>query len=342
MTNKKNIEQFPATRFMGSKQKILPFILENVKDFKINKVLDAFSGSGCVGYLFKTMGKEVHSNDFLMYSSTITKATIENNKYTLSKKDVEVLLKINKDHNSFITNTFKEIYFSEEDNQFLDNTYANIILIKNKYKQAIALAALARACIKKRPRGIFTYTGMRYDDGRRDLRLSLKEQFLESVELINASVFDNGKQNKSFNKDVFKLKNESYDLVYIDPPYCSLHSDNDYSRRYHFVEGLMSNWTHVEIDHSTKTKKFPTLKSPFDSKTTVYEAFEKLFEKFKDSILVVSYSSNSLPTLEEMQTIMKKFKSKVIVKELNHKYSFGNQKKGIKNNQVKEYLFIGV
>ncbi|OGH07649.1 MAG: hypothetical protein A2W22_00610 [Candidatus Levybacteria bacterium RBG_16_35_11] len=335
------IDLFPRTRFMGSKQKLLRFIYENVSDIKGEKVLDAFSGSGCVSYLFKAMGKEVETNDFLKYSFVIALATIENNYYKLSQNDIKLLLKDNKSHEGFISRTFEGLYFTDIDNLFLDQTYANIELLENPYKKALALASLARACVKKRPRGIFTYVGMRYDDGRNDIKLSMKEHFKKSIAQFNSCVFDNGRKNRAFNKDIFNLDDADYDIVYFDPPYCSLYSDNDYSRRYHFVEGLMSNWEHVKINPKTKTKKFSRFLSPFDSKQSVYDAFERIFKKFEDSVLIVSYSSNSLPTFEEMIEIMKKYKSKVVVEEFNHKYSFGNQKNDLENNTVKEYLFIG-
>mgnify|MGYP000411681329 CR=1 FL=1 len=50
----------------------------------------------------------------------------------------------------------------------------NIAAIRDQYKKAIAMTALIRACTKKRPRGIFTYTGDRYNDGRKDLQKSLE------------------------------------------------------------------------------------------------------------------------------------------------------------------------
>lgn len=53
----------------------------------------------------------------------------------------------------------------------------NIAAIRDQYKKAIAMTALIRACTKKRPRGIFTYTGDRYNDGRKDLQKSLEQQF---------------------------------------------------------------------------------------------------------------------------------------------------------------------
>jgi len=327
---------------MGSKRKLLESIYENVKHMDGEKVLDAFSGSGCVSYLFKSMGKEVTSNDFLQYSYYISKATIENSFCKLNENDITDLISTSREHKNFVSITFKDLYFTDEENDLIDRIYNNIQFLDNEYKRALALSSLARACVKKRARGIFTFTGNRYDDGRRDLKISLLDQFIESIDILNKSVFDNGKSNRAYNLDVFCLPDVNYDLVYLDPPYCSLHSDNDYSRRYHFVEGLMSYWTHVKINYSTSTKKFYKFKTPFDSRGTVYDGFDRLFKKFSKSDLIVSYSSNSLPTLEEMISLIKKYKSDVKVIEFDHKYSFGNQKVGLENNSVKEYLFIGL
>lgn len=335
------LANFPGTRYMGSKYKLLPFLWDSIKDLDFKSVLDAFSGSGCVSYMLKQKGIEVYSNDFMAFSANITKAIIENSKTKISQKDIEQLLTPNKNAQDFISTTFKGLYFNDEDNLFLDNLIANINQLKNDYKTSLAYAAITRACMKKRPRGIFTYTGERYNDGRRDLQLSLQEHFLENIDNFNEAVFDNGHTNHSFNKDIFELDVDA-DLVYFDPPYLTAKSDNDYVRRYHFVEGLTRNWDGLEIDFSTKTKKFKKYPSLFDSKLTVNDALDKLFCKFQKSILVVSYSSNSIPTKEEMIEILKRYKANVELKEIDYKYSFGNQnfKVGNNANDVKEYLFI--
>jgi DNA adenine methylase len=205
------------------------------------------------------------------------------------------------------------------------------------------MTALMRACLKKRPRGIFTYIGQRYDDGRKDLRMSLHEQFLEAVENINAAIFDNGLKNQAHHGDAMNFHSKEQGLVYIDPPYYSPFSDNEYVRRYHFLEGLARDWQGVEIQEHTITKKFKSYPTPFTSRKGAADAFDLLFRRFKDSILIVSYSSNSQPTLDEMVAIIAKHKSKVEVVPVDYKYSFGNQghKVGNNNNSVKEYLFVG-
>ena len=336
------VSLYPPTRFMGSKRKLLGEIWNVASRFEFDSVVDLFSGSGIVGYMFKSHGKTVISNDYMAMSATFTKAMLENNTVTLPIAEAEKLLIKQGEVDHFVSDTFKDLYYTDEENELIDILRTNIAAIDDQYKKAIAMTALIRACTKKRPRGIFTYTGHRYDDGRKDLQKTLSQQFLEAVEAVNNAVFDNHKANKSVNGDAMALDVEKPDLVYIDPPYYSPLSDNEYVRRYHFIEGLARDWKGVEIQEHTKTKKFKSYPTPFSTKNGAYEAFDKLFSKFSGSILIVSYSSNSLPTQEDMVALMKKYKEHVEVVPVDYKYAFGNQADAkTHRNSVQEYLFIG-
>lgn len=338
----KQVSYYPPTRFMGSKSKLLSEIWAVASQFNFDTVVDLFSGSGVVGYMFKAHGKAVISNDYMAMSATFTKAMVENNTVTLPMEEAKQLLIKQKESDHFVATTFQGLYYSEEDNDLIDTLRTNIAAIRDPYKHAIAMSALIRACTKKRPRGIFTYTGHRYDDGRKDLQKSLSQQFLEAVEAVNNAVFDNGKVNRSKHGDAMDLRVEQADLVYIDPPYYSPLSDNEYVRRYHFVEGLARDWEGVEIQDHTQTKKFKSYPTPFSTRNGAADAFDRLFKKFSNSILIVSYSSNSLPTKDEMVTIMAKYKEHVEVIPIDYKYSFGNQNDAkTHRNAVQEYLFVG-
>lgn len=338
----KQVSAYPPTRFMGSKSKLLSEIWSVASQFNVNTVVDLFSGSGIVGYMFKAQGKTVISNDYMAMSATFTKAMIENNTVTLPSEEAEQLLVVHKESDHFVSTTFHGLYYTDEENNLIDTLRTNIAAIRDPYKHAIAMTALIRACTKKRPRGIFTYTGHRYDDGRKDLQKSLAEQFLDAVEAVNSAVFDNGKVNRSKHGDAMDLRVEQADLVYIDPPYYSPLSDNEYVRRYHFVEGLARDWKGVEIQEHTQTKKFKSYPTPFSTRKGAAAAFDKLFKKFANSILIVSYSSNSLPTQDEMVAMMAKYKEHVEVLPIDYKYSFGNQNEAkTHRNSVQEYLFVG-
>ncbi len=340
----RQVTLYPVTRFMGSKSKLLPVLWEIIRHLDFDTGVDLFSGSGIVGYLMKAAGKRVISNDYMYMSSTFSKALIENNHTILDLSEAETLLSENNLADDFVQRTFDGLYYSQEDNRLIDIIRANIKQINNPYKHATAMAALIRACMKKRARGIFTYVGQRYDDGRKDLRISLARHFLDAVEIINRAIFDNGQKNMALREDALKVTPfDSSSLIYIDPPYYSSCSDNEYVRRYHFVEGLARNWEGVSIQSHTKTRKFKSYHSLFSSRSGAKEAFDRLFTRFHKNILVVSYSSNCFPTMEEIVTMMKKHKKEVRVFPVKYKYSFGNQgnKVGNNRNNVEEYIFVG-
>ncbi len=333
---------FPDTKYMGSKQAILPFIFRHVTRLKFERVLDAFSGSGCVAYTFKQLGVEVHANDFLRFAFHIARATVENNATYLTDDDLTSLLRPNAKAANFVQRTFGTLYFNPEDNAFLDNLWANIQELESPLKQSIALAAACRAAMKKRPRGIFTFTGRKGWDGRRDLRLAMEEQFLIAVQQFNSAVWSNRRANRAMCKDIFDVNPDGYDLVYIDTPYISPYSDCDYTRRYHFVEGFCTYWQHAEIPSGTKTRKIRSYPTAFSKKSEALRAFERLFRHFRGSTLVVSYSSNGIPSEVEMLRLLRETKKTVEVWRTSHLYSFGNHnhKVGDNNNLVEEYLFV--
>lgn len=330
---------YPPTRYMGSKEKILPYIQDVASQFQFESALDLFSGSGVVGYLLKTMGKQVISNDYMAMSATLSKAMIENNDQMLTEREIDRLFAPNPNACRFVQETFSGLYYTDEENAVIDLVRSNICKLNNVRKRAIAMSALVRACLKKRARGVFTYTGLRYDDGRADLRMSIEEQIRNAAALINAAVFDNGQQNRSRHGDAMTTRFKA-DLVYIDPPYYSPFSDNEYVRRYHFVEGLARSWKGVDMQWHTKTKKFKSYPTPFSSRSGAKDAFDKLFRRLRNSILLVSYSSNSLPTREEVISLMSCYKKHVEVIDIDYRYSFGNQH-GENKNKVQEYLFVG-
>jgi len=336
------VSRYPSTRYMGSKQNILPHIWQVASNFEFESAADLFSGSGIVSYMFKTHQKKVYANDFMAMSAAYTRALVENNREQLSEKEVEELLDTTVETDGFVSTTFKDLYFTGRENHLIDCIRANIKKLKNKYKRSLAMTALIRTALKKRPRGVFTYVGERYNDGRKDLSISFRDHFIRAVKAVNRAVFDNGKENLSRRGDAMTVQWKP-DLVYMDPPYYSPYSDNDYVRRYHFLEGLARDWKGVEIQQQTKTKKFKSYPSPFSSRAGAYDAFDKLLNNFKESIIMLSYSSNSQPGKEELLSLLSRYKKQVEVVTVDYRYSFANQGHRVNNNKnkVQEYIFVG-
>ena len=206
----------------------------------------------------------------------------------------------------------------------------------------MALAALIRSCLKKQPRGVFTVSGnlAHYDDGRRDLRLSLHDHFLEQTKIFNELVFYNGQQNVVRQSDVFDLHPQGIDLVYLDPPYVPRSDDNCYIKRYHFLEGLCCYWRGLRIMKDTKVRKIEKKKTPFGYRKTALSAFDRLFCLFQGSVIVLSYSSNGYPDLPELEALMRRYKRDIVIHRKPHRYHFGTHS-SVERAAVQEYLIVG-
>jgi len=336
------IRAYPPLRFMGSKHRLLPWLGGILSGLPFETALDAFSGSGCVSYLLKTMRKRVVANDFLRFPATIAKATVENSSVVLDADDVASLIAPTRGHSRFIERTFRGIFFTPADLRFLDHAWANVRRMHDPYRRALALSALIRSCVKRQPRGVFTVAGdpARYKDGRRDLGLSIEAHFKEQVAAYNACVFDNGRRHVARTGDVFEVDPRGLDLVYLDPPYVPRADDNCYVKRYHFLEGLACYWEGLPVLAETKVKKIAKPFTPFSYRRTALAAFEGLFERFRRSIIVLSYSSNGFPDLDVLVAAMKRHKARIEVHERDHRYHFGTHDR-VRRAEAREYLVVG-
>ena len=337
-----NVTAYPELRYMGSKHRLLPWIHGVLRGLNFDTAADPFAGSGCVAYLLKAMGKRVIASDFLNFPAVLATATVANSKHRLDGPAMKLLLAARTNGPHFIERTFEGIFYNPEDLRFLDRISANLEKLRHPQQRALARAALMRSCLKKQPRGVFTVSGnlSRYDDGRRDLRLSIEEHFLEQVEAFNHVVFDNGRRHTVKRADVFCVDPKGVDLVYLDPPYVPRSDDNCYMKWYHFLEGLSCYWQGVRIMEGTRVKKIEKPYTPFSYRKTAIDAFDRLFGLYRDSIIVLSYSSNGFPDREVLESLLRRYKTTVTAYEKPHRYHFGTHD-GVERATVQEYLIVG-
>jgi DNA adenine methylase/adenine-specific DNA-methyltransferase len=330
---------FPRLRYMGSKYRLAPQLAGVFAELGGVTALDAFSGSGVVSYLLKSLGYQVTANDFLSFPAVIARATVMNQDQTLSPGDISRICGPAADDRDFIRRTFEGLYFTGADLEFLDSAWSHIDQMSG-HKRALAISALLLAAARRQPRGVFTVTNLRYDDGRRDLRLSLREHFRERAQEYNRVIFDSGQPCAAVSGDVFDLPARAYDLVYLDPPYAPPRDDNCYIKRYHFLEGLSVYWRGQTIMEGTLTKKLVKRYTPFSYKRTVTDALSRTFEQFRDSAIVLSYSSNAVPDAATIEALLREVKPNVEVRLTDHTYTFGTHAAATRR-AASEYLFIG-
>jgi len=163
-----------------------------------------------------------------------------------------------------------------------------------------------------------------------------EEHFFKFIREINTAIFDNGRENRVYNSDVFALDIE-VDLVYIDTPYIPKTGTlTHYRDFYHFLDGLSDydSW-HQEIDYSSKHKKLKSTYNIWEDKKSILQGFERLIEKFQQSILVISYRSDGIPTIQEISDILKSYGKKVRIESIDYQYVLS------KKQNLKEVLIIG-
>jgi adenine-specific DNA methylase len=338
--------RLPSTRYQGSKAKLVSWIWEKIKNIEFDTAIDIFGGTGVVGYFLKRKGKQVYYNDYLKSNYYIGLALIENNTVKLSEQEAEKLLIRDPfySYSNFIYETFKDIYYTDDENEWLDLVVQNIQRMDNIYKKALAYYALFQACLVKRPFNLFHRRNLylRFASVRRTFGNKATwdrpfvEHFRDFIKEVNSLVYDNRKENKAFNLDVFDVEG-NFDLVYIDPPYTSAKGVIvDYLHFYHFLEGLADyeNWG-SKINHRTKNKSFYKIYNPWNDKNKIREKFQELFAKFRNSILVISYRADGIPSIEQIVSDVKLFKKDVRV------YTYDNYKYALSNARTSEVLIVG-
>lgn len=318
--------QFPEPQYLGAKHTHLAWIKKFIPD-NVETAIDAFSGSQSVAYLFKQIGYKTITNDFLNFNNQIGLALIENKDIKLTKDDLKILFQKSKNKNDFelIEKTFTNVFFEKDEAEFLDNFRANIVLLENPIKQAIAFAVINRSMTRKITMGHFGHTqALVYasDPERikrnRSLIRPIKDIFEEILPKYNAAIFDNKQNNQSFNNDILELLPtlKNIDLAYFDPPYCDSHAD--YQGFYHLLETYTEYWRDKDFVNGIKRYE-PQRVSGFDKKRDVLSSFEKLFELSEEiPNWLISYNNRSYPGVEEFQKLISKYRDVTIEAKTYH------------------------
>jgi adenine-specific DNA-methyltransferase len=344
--------RFPSTRYQGSKAKLVDWIWSQIAPLEIeghgvHTCLDAFGGTGAVAYRLKQAGKTVTYNDLLRFNHQFGLALIENRTVRLCDEEVEGLLCAHPGvaYPTFIQDTFAGVYFTDEENAWLDRTITNVRSLEDPFKAALAFFALAQACTIKRPYNLFHRKNLYMRLARVERSFGNKATwdapfehwFRTFVEQANDAVFDNGRPNRALNGDACEVPGR-YDLVYIDTPYISKKGVGvDYRDFYHFLEGLTiyDRWGD-QIDRRSRHLRLEREPNEWADKGRVHAAFRRLFDRFRECILVVSYRSDGIPSEEELVSMLRQVKRDVRVEQYGqYKYALST------NARSKEILLIG-
>lgn len=345
---RKRIISFPTTRYYGSKRRLITWIYNNLKDLSFSKVLDGFGGTASVSLLFKAMGKKVTFHDALFFNTVIGRALLSNYDPINNQYKVDKFFDSVQSRYGFISKTFKGIYYTDDENAWLDGIMASIEKVESVEERNVYLYCLFQACMKKRPFNLFHRANLCLRLNRSQKRsfgnqttwdtpfhIFAKQAYRE----LRDAIWNSGKNHRILSPtDVSELKAE-YDLVYFDPPYVSLDDrSDDYLMRYHFLEGLVhyKTWPSL-INHNCKTLSFyPRLHiREWNTKAKFKERLFDLITLHKNSIVVLSYITNAYPSKNELFRYFKQTFSHVRVAGYDLSHALTKEKR-------KELLIIGL
>ena len=303
---------FPTTRYYGSKRRLLPWIYEVSSEISFNSVFDRFGGTGSVSMLFQHMGKQVIYHDALASNTLSAHALLS--LHNLKENDIPLFFDDIKPKKGFISHTFKNIYYSDEENQWLDGAVEKIHQLDDENLKNYCWYCLFQACLKKRPFNMFHRANYYLRTANVERKFgnltTWNSTFTSHIDKANQEIFLYLQQRPSnlIDADILpsgniKDKQIHADLVYLDPPYIGKKNSDDYFKRYHFLEGLTCypDWAGlIDEDKATKQIHTPDYLKGWHEKSKFKDVLYGEVKKYCNKIVMLSYQTDGYPCTDSI------------------------------------------
>lgn len=300
-------------RYLGNKTKLLGFIESVIEKYRIEGEVfaDLFAGTASVGDYFKDRYRII-ANDYMYFSGVLCKAKLQNAKrprFSRFRKQYHMdpfvwlndragQYQVRDDfflyHN--YTPQAGRMYLTEENavkidgmRKEIEELYERQLLKEEEY--AFLLASLLES-VPKVSNTSGTYQAYFKFWEQRSLKPFVLEP-LEMCETDRAGKLMKG--NQVYTQDANKLvRRITGDIAYIDPPYTT----TQYANSYHLLDTLARNDA-PEIFGKTGRRVDREL-SGYSNRQQAIVEFEDLFRQLDFEHVLISYSNQSIVSLEEM------------------------------------------
>ncbi len=340
------VQRFPATRYQGSKRKLLPWLSTVLDGLPFDTALDPFSGSAAVAYGLKALGKAVVARDLLASNRLVAEALVVNDGEGLSPERAAALVRARpgRRYGTFVRDTFGGVYYPDAENEEIDVIAGNLAAWPAGPQRALATWAFHQALLVKRPFNLFhrRNLALRTADVERSFgnKRTWERPFAELLARFaaegSAAVFRGARPCRAEAGDVLDAP-AGADLVYLDPPYVPARGAGaDYLRYYHFLEGLAepSSWP-SRVDRTSRNLRFADPPSPWSSRRRVRALLREVFARHRGAILVLSYRSDGVPAPEELEADLRAARGSVVVHDAGaYQYALST------NRRSRELLFV--
>lgn len=306
-------------RFIGCKA----LLLDNIKDVIDEKAsnaktfCDIFSGTATVARYFKKW-YEVYSNDLLYFSYVLQRGTIQYDGLS-SFQRLKEIIGITDPIDYFNNLSDIEMQKLPQKKRFFQNTYAPTggrmylnddnalridfarITVEEWYNDGLLTDDeyyYLVACIVE---GIPFVSNISGTYGA--YHKQWEKRSYKKYEVYRLKIYCNGKNNQCYNQNGIELlKTLSGDILYIDPPY----NGRQYLPNYHVLE-TAAKYDYPKVSGITAQRSYEGNKSDFCLKTKVVRAFDELIKNAKFKHIILSYSTDGLMNVNEIEETMKKY-----------------------------------
>lgn len=288
-------------RYIGSKNRILDFIDETITntygDYSNSTVADLFSGTACVGELFKKRGARVISNDYMYFSYALQVAKIKSNELPNEyDKTLDYLNSLPGVEGFFfqqytLSGHGNRNYFWEENAKKIDAICIYLMEAREKGKitddefyhyKASLIDAVTRVSNTSGTYGSF----LKIDDNRK-----YKPILLERINVV-----DNGKNNESFCEDITEvIQHVNGEILYLDPPY----NNRQYPPYYHILE-TATLYDNPAIYGKTGRRPYEEKLSPLCMKDRAIETMVDIVNRAQFEHVYISYSTDGIMPYDEL------------------------------------------
>lgn len=301
-------------RYLGNKTKLLGFIEAVIRKYGIEGEVfaDLFSGTSSVGDYFKDR-YTVIANDYMSFASAIAKAKLRNaGAPEFSKFRARYGMGVFEWLNSrqytpsmeyFIYHNYTPVggrmYFTEENAVKIDGMRIDMECLYKEETVSEAeydflIASLLESVLKASNTSGTYQAFLKFWEQR-----ALKPFVIEPLEMCEKELHG---ENTVYNENTNRLVRQiSGDIAYIDPPY----TITQYTNSYHLLETI-TRYDAPAIFGKTGRRRNREL-SGYSNRQKVAAEFEDLFRQIDFTHVLVSYSNQSLISLDSLVEMAKKF-----------------------------------
>lgn len=339
-------------RYIGSKKKLLNFLQQNISQqvgsIENKTFCDLFAGTASVSKRFKRLNAEIISNDYMAFSYVLQIANLKFNSKPnfdrLKEKGFDtyekILIYLNNLNgiSGFFYNEYtlegsknkkyQRNYFSSSNGEKIDHILFKLRKWREEGSVTFEEDCFLRASLIDAVTKVSNISGtygafLKKDDRRKYLDLKLRPLKVP---------FGKNLSHQCHNEDAFELIDRiEGDILYIDPPY----NDRQYPPYYHILETLALD-DNPNIYGKTGRRPYDHMKSVLCYKGKAAAAFEDLIEKAKFKHIFLSYNTDGIIPIEELNEILKRHGS--VQKNFKPYKRFKSNSNGKSVNGLKEVL----